>query len=92
MSRCKKCYNRQCTERRQNSAKSRLSTRLAKKRWVLKNPDKQKKSVLDCWINLTDGVVASTLGLRLDNAPKPLIEAKRALLKLKKEIRNHEKH
>ena len=91
-SRCKSCHNQKCTSLRRAEPRVREISRAAKKKWVAANPEKHRESNRRCFLRLTDGVVANQLGMNLSDVPKPVIEAKRALIQLKREIKNHEKH
>jgi hypothetical protein len=91
-SRCKRCYNKQCIERRQNSPIAREIQNSSKRIWVSRNKEKHRLSVKICYDKLTDGVVASSLGMKLKDVPKPMIDARRALIKLNREIIKYEKH
>lgn len=91
-SRCKRCYNKQCIERRQNSPIAREIQNSSKRIWVSRNKEKHRLSVKICYDKLTDGVVASFLGMKLKDVPKPMIDARRALIKLNREIIKYEKH
>jgi hypothetical protein len=90
--RCKKCHNKKVTIRRQTSKKARDLARAASKKFRTNNPEKHRESSARCVAILTDGVVANSLGMKVNDVPPPVIEVKRALIQLKREIKKHEKH
>ena len=102
-SKCKDCYDKQQRERHVKFYKENTEKELKRHRdWIRKNPERyratQKKSYLKNIkknkaydrgrsLNLPDGRVANTLGVKLKDLTPEVIETQRLILKIKRELK-----
>ena len=101
---CKKCFDKKQRERHIEFYKNNTEKeRLRHKNWSINNPEKRKITVRKTYLknivkrkeydkkrtkDLTDSKVASMLGIRLNDLPIEIIETKRLLIKLKRELKD----
>jgi len=81
-SRCKSCHNSRLVQIRSCDPEQKQSQKLRRAAWSKRHPLKQKESFAICFARLTDGVVANMMGMKKNDAPLPLINCKRELIKL----------
>ena len=100
---CKECFDEKNRKRHLDFYKKNTEKeKLRHKTWIMNNPEKRRKSVRRCYLknidrrkkydiermkNLTDSYVANVSGYRKDEMPAYLIEQKRIILKLKRELK-----
>lgn len=100
---CKKCFDEKQRKRHIEFYKNNTEKeRLRHKNWAVNNPEKRKATIRKTYLKniiknkeydkkrtqeLTDSKVSNMLGFRLNEVPRDVLETKRLLLKLKRELK-----